>query len=383
MYLHEIALHPEHDAEDFRPPFYVTSTLAKSKMTMSPAYVNAVMECVSSAQTVLKIMIDMQWETVRALPAFLYARALYALVILIKLHLSTYSPHSELGKIVDRETLMTQIYAEKTLKQMKRVAGDDGKCILGAKFYAILGKLVGWFRSVLSQPGGPGTLKPDIEPGKGMSPRYTAQLASSLPQVRQAGPATGGKYSPPPSPLPKPDHEFFLTISPAQPWGLPLPTPLPPSKVYGSHLDLDNVRVLGLRDSSHQADHQDQHNNLANPEYANAQLPNATTTASQAAATSAGLTSTAATITEAPDLSTPVTDYSSPEFMDASLSTAAKLPYGFPMEVDASMFNQLEGVESFSYNQDIPDDWMFDSMNVDWSSLTMTDMSMPPPQAQQ
>ena len=332
MYIHEIALHPEHDAEDFRPPFFISAEDPKTQPKLCVAFINGVMTCVSSAQMLLKVFNKMSPEDIRSFPAFLYARLLYGCIVLIKLDVSIDSPTSQIGKIVERDSLMASYHVEKTLIQLRKVAGVDSKCIMGAKFYMILSKLVNWYRSL--PQGGPKTFCQDVAMATSVT---SATLSSGVnpgvgPQKMAA--QTEAKESALPTSETTVQREagFSYAAGPSQDFSKI------PSKPAAETAGPENTKSSP---SPHQSS-------------------GAEATSSQAG-NSQG---------------TPATDYSSPDMIDTS--SAARLPYEFPMEVDTSMFNQLEGVDPFNYNQD-PNDWMFDGMDysalenvegLDWSGVS-------------
>ena len=356
LYIHEIALHPEHDSEDFRPPFFVTTATPRPPSKLGLPYVNAISACVSSAQTVLKDFSRMSWETIRGLPAFLYARVLYCVIVLIKLDISIDSPVSEIGKFIDHDSLETGVHVDRVLLQMRKVAGTDNKCIMGAKFYIILGKLVGWYHS-LSQPGVQGTHQTLYDPARAMNdliPKDTeakAQAAKTIEQKGSQNPFTQALTSTPLAPM----EPLYTLYSGQQNPAFTGTTPTLPRGQSSSNTPNGSTNASNETKSD------------ASPSIRDAQ------TAPAQAGQSQG---------------TPATDYSSPEMIDGPNTN--KLPYDFPMEADASMFNQLEGADPFSFNQD-PNDWMFDGMDysvlenvegLDWNTLSAPNQNQSQSKAQ-
>lgn len=152
VYLHEIALHADHDAEDFRPPFSITSR-PSSKTRITPAYVNATLTCVSSSQSLLEFFLSMDPETVRALPTMAHARVVYCVVILMKLTISSSLPSNELSQILDPQDLRVDFYLTNIVVQFKAVTNleNDKKHILAGQFLNILTKLKVWYESLKGQ----------------------------------------------------------------------------------------------------------------------------------------------------------------------------------------------------------------------------------------
>ena len=85
-------------------------------------------------------------EEIRATPTLVYVRLVYAVVILIKLSISTAT--TELGKVLKQEDIKVSFYLEKLLLHLKAVAvlDDSNLHTLGAKFLEILSKVKVWFQ---------------------------------------------------------------------------------------------------------------------------------------------------------------------------------------------------------------------------------------------
>lgn len=363
LFVHELALHTEHDSEDFRPPFFVTTEYDRTFPKLGPAYVSAIMECVSAAQTALKTFTDMSIENARVLPAFLFARVLYCCVVMIKLDVSTRAPSSEIGRIVDRDILMTQAYIEKTLHHMKNVVGTDGKCVVGAKFLMVLGKLVIWFRAV-THTGTATQVKSSIEPGRGMSAEYTFEKASPAKQEGETRPPSNNSVSAEqgangrfvaPVPVWRPSSQQSTSFGSAQ------KQPGTASVAHNGLPDLDMGKAYAEMNSKPVPDPQDLRTHLINANHVNG---NNEASNSRHSATSRA---------------SPITDYESPEMIDVTATAAARLPPDYPMEVDPSFFNQLEGMDPFTTEQH-SNSWAlqgFDYMalqhmeGVDWSSVPL------------
>ena len=152
VHLHEIALHTDHDADDFRPPFSL-EVETPSRKRMSPPFISAIMVCISSSQRALDIFLGMGIEAVRASPTLLFVRISYLVVILMKLSTSSSTPSSDLGRILDSEDCKVFHYTEKTIAHMDAVASADNhkKHVLAFKFLHILIHLNGWFRKQTDQ----------------------------------------------------------------------------------------------------------------------------------------------------------------------------------------------------------------------------------------
>ena len=287
----------------------------------------------TSAQAVIKTFLGMPVQTLRSLPALLYMRICYSCIILIKLDVSAVSPGSEIGKILDRNILLTRAYIEKALVQMKRLAGTDNKHVLSAKFCLLLGKLVLWYRRIIQQHDAP----PQSRPSSFTPFKDTGSLNPS-----------DGLIAPTQDP-----HASQSNILPADSMlkamaAPPMPQPGVSFTSFSSFSGAPRYPTPGRSPAS----------DLAKP------APSTTI--------SPDIPDLSATHNENTPQSS---DYSSPEMAEQSGPQLS-----VPMEVDPSMFNQLQGADPFTYNRD-PNDWMFEELDYsnmenvadfDWLSIPET-----------
>lgn len=150
MYLHEIALHPDHEAEDFRPPFFIAVKFpsTQSQTTLTPPYINSIIQCISSADALLTCFLNMSVQETLRCPTLVYVRIVYAAVILIKISISTSMPSSELGKILEPGSNKIDTYLDNLLVHLRAVATleQGGKHVLSSVFLRILTKLKLWWQ---------------------------------------------------------------------------------------------------------------------------------------------------------------------------------------------------------------------------------------------
>jgi hypothetical protein len=115
LYLHEIALHFNHNVEDFRLPFTEESlkSVNNTTDTLTQNQMAALESCLRAAHGILDTMLSWDVETIKSLPMLLFfVRAIYALVILIKMHVAVCTPNSELGKMMRPEDLKVEYYID-------------------------------------------------------------------------------------------------------------------------------------------------------------------------------------------------------------------------------------------------------------------------------
>ncbi|KAI7506931.1 hypothetical protein KC347_g7274 [Hortaea werneckii] len=150
LYLHEIALHFNHNIEDFRLPFTEESlksmTTTNSGETLTQNQMAALEACLRAAQGILDTLMSYDAETVRGLPMLLYfVRCVYAIVILIKMHVAVCTPNSELGKMMRPEDLRVEYYIDGLIALFRQVTGEGEASRPHPKILKILGTLKEWF----------------------------------------------------------------------------------------------------------------------------------------------------------------------------------------------------------------------------------------------
>jgi hypothetical protein len=146
LYMHEVALHINHNVDDFRAPFTEESLKAASGSSdiLSPAHSSALSECLTSVHGIFNTFFSFDLNTVRALPIFYFVRVAYAVVVLIKLHFAVSAPNSEIGKIINKDDLNVESYLKKLLDIFHTIAKEDAFRPAN-KFLIILEKLRDWF----------------------------------------------------------------------------------------------------------------------------------------------------------------------------------------------------------------------------------------------
>ena len=118
--------------------------------SMDPIYSEAVADCLSSAHSILDLFIDMDPHMIRCLPTVAYVRAIYAIVILIKLLQSATDPYSQLGPFIDLQNIQIERYMRGLYNHLQKVS-DHSKCHVGNKFLGSLIAIRAWCCKIVSQ----------------------------------------------------------------------------------------------------------------------------------------------------------------------------------------------------------------------------------------
>ena len=179
--LHEIALHADYDADEFRPPFSLEATRPSSKR-LGPPYVSAIMVCISSSQRVIEIFLGMSIEAVRACPRLLWIRLCYAVVILMKLSISASTPSSELGKIIGPGDCKVLYYSERVIAYMDKIASaaSQKKDDISFRFLHVLTSLNFWFQKHTLQLNTTSGQNGTLESGKTALSKQESESSASV-----------------------------------------------------------------------------------------------------------------------------------------------------------------------------------------------------------
>lgn len=148
LYLHEIALHFNHNIEDFKLPFTEESLKAvnNSSETLTQHQMAALEACRRSAHGILDMMLTFDLEVVRTLPMLIFfVRCTYALVILIKMHVAITTPGSEISKIMSSDDVRVDYYIDNLMNMFHSVA-KEREFRPHPKILRILSVLQDWFK---------------------------------------------------------------------------------------------------------------------------------------------------------------------------------------------------------------------------------------------
>ncbi|KAF2169923.1 hypothetical protein M409DRAFT_64350 [Zasmidium cellare ATCC 36951] len=148
LYLHEIALHFNHNIEDFKLPFTEESLKAvnNTSETLTQHQMAALEACRRSAHGILDMMLTFDIATVKTLPMLIFfVRCTYALVILIKMHVAITTPGSEISKIMTPDDVRVDHYIDSLINLFGSVANEQ-EFRPHPKILRILSVLKDWFR---------------------------------------------------------------------------------------------------------------------------------------------------------------------------------------------------------------------------------------------
>jgi len=147
IFLQEFAMMVK-NADDFQPPQLFNTRTARTK-PISAASANAIMIVIESAHLLLEAMLSMPDDVMKSLPVICYVRMSYSVVLLIKLSAAATAPNSELGKILDVESLRVDHYLKAIIARLKNIADYR----VAHKFMQIVVKVAMWRHQNLAMNG--------------------------------------------------------------------------------------------------------------------------------------------------------------------------------------------------------------------------------------
>ncbi|KAH0543555.1 hypothetical protein FGG08_002116 [Glutinoglossum americanum] len=225
LYMHEIAMHIDHDGDDFRPPF-IEATFSKESGKgetglLTTARISALTACLTSIHDCFRIFLSFDSTTMRCIPIYNFVRMAYAVVALIKMYLAASAPNSELGKIFKKEEMKVEYYLD-ALLDILRATADDDKYKPAAKFCMILLMLKTWFQKQRDGKTGGGLFNRDICAGAKIAKVFASGLGFGGDCPGRGGGHSGsrGDGTIPTTPRQGPAYPQILSSNE----GTPLPT---------------------------------------------------------------------------------------------------------------------------------------------------------------
>lgn len=167
LYMHEIAIHQDHNIDDFKPgPSDMTKAtygarsttkhyahLSSNTLFVTPTHIDALAQCVDSSHSTLDAWLALPVQTARTVPNLGIVWNTYAIVALIKLHGVLHCPDSKFGEVFSPD-LKVDYYLLAVIERLQEVSAD-GRCPPAEAFVYVVRKLRSWFehrRSGLAEP---------------------------------------------------------------------------------------------------------------------------------------------------------------------------------------------------------------------------------------
>lgn len=161
LYMHELALQTD-PADAFKEPFPSENVVNNAALT--PAYTSALAACLTAIDGIFDTFLGMDPTSIRCLPVFNLVRVSYATVILIKIYSAASNPSSDLGKVIDKDSLKVEQHLSSLIEKFRLIAADD-KHHLASKFLTVVVMVRSWFLKFSQGQLKRGATTPDASTG--------------------------------------------------------------------------------------------------------------------------------------------------------------------------------------------------------------------------
>ncbi|KAL3424857.1 hypothetical protein PVAG01_04138 [Phlyctema vagabunda] len=146
LYMHEVAMHVDHNVDEFKPPFTENSLRGSETepVVLTPAHISALSICLTSIDGIFETFLKLEVDVIRCLPIANFIRIAYTVVVLIKMYFQASMPNSELGKVIDKDNMKVEQYLDGLIETFRATAANE-KSRPAAKFLMVLLMMKTWF----------------------------------------------------------------------------------------------------------------------------------------------------------------------------------------------------------------------------------------------
>src|SRR5277367_4577902 len=124
--MHEIAMHHNHNIDDFKPPYNITPEEATDEVDpVTPAHIAALTVCLEAIHGAFEAFLSLDPEILRAFPTIFFVRNSYAAVALIKMYSAVSAKDSKFGSIFDVADLKVEEYLDRLIACLTKAAEND------------------------------------------------------------------------------------------------------------------------------------------------------------------------------------------------------------------------------------------------------------------
>ncbi|KAJ5158647.1 uncharacterized protein N7500_008298 [Penicillium coprophilum] len=150
LYTHELALHVNHNIDEFRAPFSVKSLETCNFIDMHdlhPSRILMLRAIIHAAQGLLDVFLKLSTSDMIALPPHIYGgRVIYAVVLLLKLHKALRSSGRAISEYVTADELRLEVYIEHLVLVSRSLIAKDDRSALSRAFL-VMPQLSQWLHT--------------------------------------------------------------------------------------------------------------------------------------------------------------------------------------------------------------------------------------------
>jgi hypothetical protein len=162
--MHEIAMHHNHNIDDFKPPYNIAPSAAgpDEPDMITPAHIESLTICQESIHSAFDSFLALDPKVVRCLPTIFFVRNSYAAVALIKMYTAVNAKGSKFGTIFKPQDLRVEYYLDALIGQFSKVA-EGNQSRVAHKFGFIFNMLRSWHSKRTENLPGPPNLHPRMK----------------------------------------------------------------------------------------------------------------------------------------------------------------------------------------------------------------------------
>lgn len=175
LYMHELALQTD-PADAFKEPFPSEGAVGNAALT--PAYTSALAACLTAIDGIIDTFLGMDPDSIRCLPVFNLVRVSYATVILIKIYSAASNPSSDLGKVIDKDSLKVEQHLSNLVEKF-RVISADHRHHPASNFLIVAVMVRSWFLKFSQGQVKRDEARTDTATTNAMAPGQSASLAQA------------------------------------------------------------------------------------------------------------------------------------------------------------------------------------------------------------
>jgi hypothetical protein len=156
LYMHEIAMHHNHNIDDFKPPYNIAPSEAgpDEPDSITPAHIESLTICQDSIHVAFDSFLALDPNVIRCLPTIFFVRNSYAAVALIKMYTAVNAKGSKFGTIFKPQDLRVEYYLDALIGQFAKVA-EGNQSRVAHKFGFIFNMLKSWHSKRTENVAGP------------------------------------------------------------------------------------------------------------------------------------------------------------------------------------------------------------------------------------
>lgn len=148
MYAHELALHINHNIDEFAAPFAANSLRTCSfidTQDLNASHLSALQTVIVASRGLLDAFLRLSVTDMLALPPHIYGgRVIYAVVLLMKMHKAITKSAKGAGDVIKADELRLEAYLEQLVVVSKLLIAND-ECNALSRAFLIMAQLRDWF----------------------------------------------------------------------------------------------------------------------------------------------------------------------------------------------------------------------------------------------